>query len=272
MLAAAIVVFREVLEAAMIVGIVAAAARGLAGRGRWLVGGIAAGVAVSVLVAALTGRLANLADGVGLELFNAGILFLAVAMLAWHLIWMSQHARVLARDARQLGTDVADGRRDLSALAVAVGLAVTREGSETALFLYGLFVAGDGSLASMLAGAAVGLALGVLAGAALYAGFVRIPVRWFFSATSALILLLAAAMASQCARLLIQADLLPSLAAPLWDLSNLLSNESVPGTLLQVLIGYDATPAGMQVIFYAATLTLIASGMRLAQAPQPSPR
>jgi high-affinity iron transporter len=270
MLGAAIIVFREVLEAAMIVGIVAAAARGRPGRARWLAGGIAGGVAASILVASLTGRLADLADGAGQELLNAAILSLAVAMLAWHLIWMSRHARDLSRDAKKLGEDVADGRRDLSALAVVVGLAVTREGSETALFLYGLIAGGGTSISTVLGGGALGLALGVLAGAGLYAGFVRIPARWFFSATSGLILLLAAAMASQCARVLIQADLLPSLATPFWDLSRSLSNDSSLGTLLHALIGYDAAPAGMQVLFYVAALVLIASGMQLSRAPRTS--
>jgi len=261
MLGAAIIVFREVLEAALIVGIVAAAARGQPGRGRWLAGGIAAGVAGAALVAACTGRIADLADGRGQELLDAAVLGLAVLMLAWHNIWMSRHARQLVRDARQIGRDVADGRRDMSALALVVALAVLREGSETVLFLYGLFLSGDNARWSLPLGAALGLGSGALAGFALYAGILRIPARWFFSATSVLILALAAAMASQFARVLIQADLLPGLATPLWDTSWLLADKSPLGALLHVLVGYEATPAGMQVVFYAGALSLIAFGM-----------
>ena len=104
----------------------------------------------------------------------------------------------------------------------------------------------------------------------LYAGFLRIPTRWFFSATSGLILLLAAAMASQMARFLSQADLLPSLASPLWDSSWLIDNGSLTGRFLHTLIGYDAMPSGIQVVFYVATLILILIGMRLTRIQAPA--
>jgi high-affinity iron transporter len=268
MVGALIIVFREVLEAALIVGIVAATTRGRPGRNRWLLAGVGAGLAVSVVVASVAGEIANLADGAGQELFSATVLGLAVLMLAWHNIWMSAHARELARDARLLGADVASGRRQMSAMALVVALAVMREGSETVLFVIGLTVGGDHSLPAVLGGCAAGLALGAAAGYGLYAGFLRIPARWFFSVTSGFILLLAAAMASQFARVLVQADVLPSLATPLWDTSWLLADGTPLGTLLHVLMGYEATPAGMQVVFYAAALTLIAVGMRRARTPK----
>ena len=69
MLAAAIIVLRESFEAALLIGIIAAATRSIAGRGRWISGGIAAGVAGACVVAALTGRIATLFDGAGQELF-----------------------------------------------------------------------------------------------------------------------------------------------------------------------------------------------------------
>ena len=99
-------------------------------------------------------------------------------------------------------------------------------------------------------------------GYALYKGLLRIPMRWFFSATSILVLLLAAGMASQAARYLIQADLIPTLISPLWDTSTVLPEKSIPGMLLHSLIGYDARPAGMQLVFYVVTLVCIATGMK----------
>jgi high-affinity iron transporter len=269
MLGSAIIVFRETLEAALIIGIIAVATRNLRNRNSWLSAGIAAGVIGSLLVALFTGRIADLAEGVGQELFNAGVLGLAAAMLAWHNIWMARHGMQLARDARQLGQDVNSGSREMSALALVVGLAILREGSETALFLYGLLSGGEETLASVLGGGAIGLLLGCLAGYGLYAGVLRIPARHFFAATSALILLLAAAMASQAARFLVQADILPSLASPLWNSTWLLENTSVMGRLLHTLAGYEATPTGIQVVFYVTTLVLILLGMRFVRS-QPS--
>lgn len=263
MLSPAIIVFRETLEAALIIGVIAAATRNLPSRNAWLLGGIGAGCAGALIVAALTGRIAELAQGAGQELLNAGILGLAAVMLAWHNIWMAQHGAQLARDAKRVGQDVVAGAREMSTLGLVVALAVLREGSETALFLYSLLTGSGETVVTVLAGGGIGLLVGAMAGYGLYAGFLHIPARLFFRATNALILLLAAAMASQSARFLVQADLLPSLGSPLWDTSRLLDNASLPGRFLHALIGYEAMPSGIQVMFYAATLALVLAGMRI---------
>jgi high-affinity iron transporter len=263
MFATAIIVFREVLEAALIVGIVAAATRTVPGRGRWLAGGIAAGLAGAALVALGTDRIAELASGMGQEYFNAAILGIAVVMLGWHNLWMSAHGAALAADARGVGNAIRDGRRECSVLLVVVGLAVLREGSETVLFLYGIAASEGGASMPMLGGGIAGIVAGIALGFLVYAGLLRIPLRWFFTATGVLVLFLAAGMASQAARFLVQADVLPSLASPLWDTSAVLPQTSVAGTLLHSLVGYDARPAGMQIVFYVAVLIAIAVGMAL---------
>jgi high-affinity iron transporter len=112
-----------------------------------------------------------------------------------------------------------------------------------------------------LVGGVLGLGAGALVASLLYAGLLRIPVRWFFAATGALVLLLAASMASQAARLLIQADVLPSLATPIWNTSKVLPQNAVAGTILHGLIGYEAQPAGMQVVVYVSVVISIACGM-----------
>lgn len=262
MLGSAVIVFREVLEAALIIGIISAATRGLKRRNFWLLIGIAAGIAGSLVVASLAGQIADLAEGVGQELFNAGILSVAALMLAWHNIWMARHGVQLARDASQLGNDVSSGGREMSALALVVALAIVREGAETVLFMYGLLAGGEESLVGVIGGCAIGLAVGVLAGFGLYTGFLKIPTRLFFASTSGFILLLAAAMASQVARFLVQADVLPSLASPLWNTSWLLDNGSFLGRFLHTLIGYEAMPSGIQVVFYVSTAAVILSGMQ----------
>ncbi len=267
MLATAVIVFREVLEAALLIGIVAAATHAIPGRNRWLAAGLIAGLAGAGLVAGFTDAIGALASGIGQELFNAIILGVAVLMLAWHNIWMSSHGAQLAAGARSVGNDIRDGRRECSILLVVVGLAVLREGSEMVLFLYGIAASEGAAASTMLLGGVVGLVLGVAVGYAVYAGLLRVPLRWFFSATGLLVLLLAAGMASQAARFLIQADLLPSLAAPLWDTSATLPESSVPGMLLHSLIGYDSRPAGMQMVFYGVAIIVIGVGMRLVNKP-----
>lgn len=261
MFAAALIVFRESLEASLIISIMAAATRGIPSRGRWMVSGVLAGLLGAALVASSMEGISMLASGIGQELFNAGVLTLAVGMLAWHNIWMSVHGREMAAQAQNAARAISEGTRERSVIFLVVALAVLREGSETVLFLYGLATGSEEGLRTTITGGLSGLAAGTLVGGLLYAGLLRIPLRWFFSITGILVLLLAASMASQVARNLIQADLLPSLGAPLWDTSALLSQSSAAGTLLHGLIGYDAQPAGMQLLFYVVVLVAIASGM-----------
>ena len=150
MLAALIIVFREVFEAGLIVGIVLAVTGSVPHRNRWIGGGVLAGALAACVVAAFAGALSQLFAGMGQELFNAAILCVAVMMLTWHNVWMAHHGREMAGEMRAAGQAVAEGRKSLLALAVVVGVAVLREGSEVALFLYGV-VASDGGSALSLA-------------------------------------------------------------------------------------------------------------------------
>lgn len=264
MFATAVIVFREVLEAALLIGIIAAATRSVPSRNRWLFAGLLAGLAGSALVAASMGAIANLADGVGQELFNAIILGIAILMLGWHNIWMATHGKAMAEAASKVGQAIRNGQQERSILLVVVGLAVLREGSETVLFLYSISAAEGSAPSSIALGGLIGLLCGVIVGYTVYMGLLRIPLRWFFATTEMLVLLLAAGMASQAARLLVQADILTKLTTPLWDTSAMLPVNSIPGMLLHSLVGYDPKPAGIQLIFYVFTLAAIAMGMKLA--------
>ncbi len=261
MFGTAIIVFREALEAALLIGIIAAATRGLNGRGRWIGLGIVAGLVLSLVVALFTDVIAEWADGAGQELFNVGVLGVAVLMLAWHNIWMTKHGKELAERARQMAHSVASGGKELSAIALVISLAVLREGSETTLFLYGLATGNHLGAGTVATGVGLGLLGGVMAGYLLYAGLVRIPVRWLFGVTSLLVLMLASGMGGQMARLLIQGDIVSFSGDALWDTSTILPMNSILGNLLHVMVGYEARPSVLQVMFYVITFCLILSGM-----------
>lgn len=257
MLATAIIVFREVLEAALIVGIVMASCRGVPARGRWVLAGILAGLGGATAVAAFAGTIAASLQGMGQEVFNAAILGLAVLMLGFHSVWMSTNAREHAKAASSLGKAVLEGGRPLYALAVVIGAAVLREGSETVLFLYGIAAGAGGAGLPMLGGAALGVLLGAGLGTGLYFGLLRIPVRHLFAVTNGMILLLAAGLASQSVGFLVQADLLPNLGDAVWDSSAMLTEDSIPGRVLHTLIGYVSRPTGIQVVAYIGTIVTI---------------
>lgn len=263
MLGALVIVFREVIEAGLVIGIVLAVTQGVAGSRKWIAGGVFGGVIGACLVAAFAETLSSALAGRGQEIFNAAVLAIAVAMLAWHNIWMARHGRQLARDLADVGRAVACGDKSFVALAVVVGLAVLREGAEVALFLYGILVSGE-TAPNLLIGGAAGLGLGALVSVATFLGLVTIPPRHLFAATTALITLLAAGLAAQCVGFLQQAWIVTSLSETLWDTSAILPDGSLPGRVLHTLIGYTDQPSAMQVAVYVATLLAIVLATRIA--------
>ena len=273
MLPSMLIVFREVFEAGLVIGIVMAVTSSVPGRGLWVAGGVAAGVLGACIVALFTGGLSELFGGSGQELFNAGILGFAVLMLGWHNIWMARHGREIASEMRAAGEAVATGAKSLAALAVVVMIAVLREGSEVVLFLYGVAAAQGGGDLGMVAGGAAGIVLGALVCLLTYLGLITIPARYLFAVTSTLIALLAAGMAAQAIAFLQQANILTAFDETVWNTSWILSDSSLLGRALHTLIGYVDRPTAMQLIAYAATLAVILVLMRLfAVRPAQRPR
>jgi len=220
-------------------------------------------VAGACLVAAIASEIGELFEGSGQELFNAGILLLAVGMLTWHNVWMASHGRVIAQEMRQVGAAVVAGRRPLAALSVVCGVAVLREGSEVVLFLYGIAASGGTSALGMMAGGVLGVLAGAAVSALIYLGLLGIPARYLFSATSGLITLLAAGLAAQAVAFLQQAGYVNVLTVSVWDTSWLLPEDSVIGRLLHTLIGYSDRPSGAQLVVYGLTLAIIVGLMNL---------
>ena len=262
MFGTALIVFRETLEAALFVGIVAAATRGVAGRARWLAGGVIAGVIGALALAAGAEQISAMADGIGQDLVNVSILSVALVMLAWQCIWVSTHGREMSQDAKRLGSSVQEGVRTPGTLVVAVALAVLREGAETVLFVSGLATGAPGGSHDLLMGASLGLLGGAVLGLLIYFGLSRVKPQHLFAVTNVLILLLAAAIASQLARALAQAGLVDIWSGALWDTSAVLRSDSPGGILLHALAGYDARPSGLQLVFYVGTVLVIGLGTR----------
>ncbi|NBF11603.1 FTR1 family iron permease [Pseudomonas sp. Fl4BN1] len=263
MLASLLIVFREVLEAGIIVGIVLAATQGIRRRGRFIAGGILAGVAGAGLLALFAGAITQALSGFGQEVFNASILIIAVLMLGWHNLWMASHSREMAAQMQAVGRAVAFGETSLLAMATVVAVAVLREGSEIALFLYGIAASSQAEPLSMFLGGLLGIAAGSLLSWLLYRGLLAIPLKQLFRITSWLITLLAAGMAGRAAAILAGANLIPAWGYELWDSSWLVADGSMSGRALQALLGYSDRPMGIQLAAWVVTLVILLVGNRL---------
>ena len=276
MLASLLIVFREVMEAGLIVGIVLAATQGIARRGA------ASSRAASPALRArrlrpcwpsFAGALSAIAVGQRVRrCLTPTILILAVLMLGWHNVWMASHGRELAREMKAMGRAVGAGETSLLAMAVVVGVAVLREGAEVVLFLYGIAASSQEGAAALILGRLLGVAGGAAVSWLLYRGLVAIPMKRLFAVTGWMIALLAAGMAGQAAAILAGADLIPAFGYQLWDTSSVLPESGIVGRALHALVGYSDRPMGVQVAAYLAVLALIAGLGRWAAPSRPPVR
>ncbi|MDX8391833.1 MAG: FTR1 family protein [Mariprofundaceae bacterium] len=267
MTSALIIVFREMLEMALVLGVLFAATKGMRSSRHWINMGIGVGVVGALLFALFMEQIENAASGDGEFLFNAVVLAIASLLIAWTVMWMSRHGRDLTGKMRQVGQSVVDGDAPRTALAVVAAAAVMREGGEAVFFLFGTAqtVSEDGM--ELVIGAGSGMLLGITAAYLIYRGLLGIPVQHLFAVVGWLLILIAAGMASQSAANLVMIDVLPSLIDPLWDTSAWLSESGLFGEVLHVMVGYSDQPSGMQMlVFVTALLTMGLLNQRLRRA------
>ncbi len=262
MLASAIVVFREVFEIVLIVGIILAATKTMPHRMQAILIGFTGGIAGAGLLALFTGQISEMAEGVGQEYFNAGILFTAAAFIGWTVLWMKKHARHMKKHFQDVGQAVSQGKTPYLALSAIIALAILREGSEIVLFTYGMIASGQEPM-QIAAGASIGLVGGLAVGLLLYFGLIKLSVKIFFQVTGILLALLVAGMVSQGFGFLLAAGAFENMSQTVWDTSSILSEHGLFGKTLGTLVGYTARPALIQVIAYIFTLTFLIGTMKM---------
>ncbi|MEJ0052315.1 MAG: FTR1 family protein [Methylovirgula sp.] len=268
MFAALIIVFREVVEAGLVVGVVLAVTQNVPGRLRYVFGGVAAGIAGAGIVALFTGLIAEALAGSGQEVLNASVLGIAVVMLTWHNVWMARHGREMTQELSDFGQQVSRGSKSLLALAIVVAVAVLREGSEIVLFLYGVLVSGGTTVLNVFFGGVLGLIGGALVAYLTFRGLITIPMRHLFRVTTLLISFIAAGMAAQAIGFLDQADIVTTLDRTVWDTSWLLADDSWVGRVAHTLLGYTDQPTELQLIVYVTVLAVIFVLMKVFAPPR----
>ncbi len=260
MFSIALVIFREVFEIALIVSILLAATKSLAKRTQWVVIGILLGIAGSVLIAFFADAISQAAEGMGQEMLNASILFIAAMLIGWTTVWMNRHGRQLSESFKHIGQEVIKGNKPIYTLAAVVALSVLREGAEIVMFTYSAFVTGE-KISGLVFGGILGLCGGIILGITLYYGLMKVPTKKIFQVTSWLLILLVAGMVSQAFGYLAAAGKITEIIPMVWDTSRVISADSFIGKTMHVLIGYTDRPSGIE--FLSFVLTLIGMGVLL---------
>jgi len=260
LLTSVVIVLREVLEAALLISILSALS-GIMGISRqWLLWALGFGFAGAIGYGLGIDTISNLFAGTGQELSSAAMQFLIYLLL---IIF----AFLAGRSVSGRGSH---GTLTVTVMTAIVALAITREGFEILVYLFGFADEWQQSLA-VLTGALIGAGVGISAGALIYYLFSSMSHRYALLLGLCVLSLVAAGMISQAALLLIQADWLPS-QLPLWDTSAWLAEQSLTGTVLYALIGYEATPTAIQAAcYFGGLLLLLIVVLMSTRTPQPSP-
>jgi len=268
MLAVLMITWRETIEAALIVGVLLTylAKIGQTKQFRYVYYGVSWAVLASLVFAGLTTYVDLFVAGVGKEIFDAVVLFVAVVVLTHMVVWMHHNAREI-RGEIQKKADLAISSHQLWALAILAFAGVFREGVETVLFLWGLVLQAGGaiSFSSEVVGGVLGVLFGVVMTWLFFKGFGHLDLRLFFRVSGVLLLFIAAGMLAASVGKLIAADLLPPLLNPLWDSSRLLDERSVIGSIIAGLLGYRSRPSLMEVISYGLYFPVVILWLRLSR-------
>lgn len=241
------VVWRESVEALLVVGILyawlkngdAAARRGLP----YLWAGVGVGILAAIALGAALVGFTEVLSGDGVDYFQTAMVLVACVLIVQMVLWMRRHGRTLKREMeRTLQVHTRGGNH--WGVALLVALAIAREGSETVIFLYGLGFGQSGHVSGGdLFAVALGLGLALLTFYVLQLGGRVFSWRHFFRVTEVMLLLLAAGLLQTGVDKLIDKEILPLGIAQLWDSSWLLDDSGTMGSLVAALTGYRAHPS-----------------------------
>ncbi len=240
-----VIVLREVLEAALLLSVLLASGRFLHTNNRW----VAAALSIGIIGAASYGyfleSVSEWFDGVGQEVCNALLQFGTFALLA----------AIVFQIPGRLDNRGNSSRKVATLMAAAVALAITREGAEILVYVSGFWSMTD-FFSAVAIGSVIGACIGFSIGVLIYYLLLAQPIRRAPATSVVLLALIAAGISSQATRLLIQADWI-SAAGPIWDTSNILSEQSLAGQLMYALIGYEASPAAIEVLVHVGSMLIV---------------
>jgi high-affinity iron transporter len=272
MLNTLIIVWRESLEAMLVIGVLLAWIGRQPDperlkRGLW--SGVGAGIALALVLGFATFAAQSQFAGTSLEAFQLAMVLFAAVLIVQMVMWMHRHGRHMKRELEEQAAQTTGAW----GVAMVTALAVAREGGETVVFLYGLGMEGnDGGLAGMLAAATAGFALAAATSWVVARGARFLNYRTLFRASEILLLLIANSLLANGIDRLTGMDLLPPLLDPAWDVSTLLDDTHGVGRILADFAGYRARPSGILLLaglaYWAFVLWRLA---RLDRAPTPVP-
>ncbi len=253
--ASLIIAFREGMEAFLVLGIILAFIEktNLQHFKIYAWGGFFSGIVASIALAIIFTVVVDGFESEDLQ-YNISLLVLlfAIVLLTYMVFWM-QHNADIANMQKKI--ELSTNQKWVTFLIVFT--AILREGLETVLFTLALMMDGESSTIGIIFGLLIGLLASAILIWLLFKSSVQLPLKKFFEYSSYLILLIVAGLVSLFIKGMQAYEYLPTYIAPLYDSSRILSNDSLLGRFLGILMGYDAIPSLLQVLGWVGYLLLI---------------
>jgi high-affinity iron transporter len=255
MLVPFLIMLREGIEAALIVGIIGSYLR-QTGYVQWMKP-VWLGVTLAIFLCFGFGVILKATSSdypqKQQELFASIIALVAVGVLSWMVLWMKRAARLMKTEIQaSIDKAVATGDRWGITLVGMAFLAVAREGLESVFFLLATFEQNVGIQAPI--GAVLGLMASVAIGFGIYQGGIRINLQHFFRWTGLFILFVAAGLLASAFRAAHEAGVWNFFQDVVFDASNILPRNGLLGTVLSGILGYSDTPTVTEVVAYFSYL------------------
>ncbi|WP_375326908.1 FTR1 family protein [Candidatus Tisiphia endosymbiont of Nemotelus uliginosus] len=254
----ALVVFRECLEIALLLGIILAVTKQIERSRIYIIAGSMLGVVLAALFAFFTSTISVSFSGMGDELFNAAIILLTVVLISWTIVWMQGYGIRIKQHFNDLSEKIHSGKSSCIMLVLIVAATLLREGMEIIILVYSISSVEVIDANSYLLGLIIGMVSGFALGIVIYLGLIKLTnQQYIFRISSILLMLIASGFAAEAAGILSSSGVVMVLSDQLWDSSWLVSDRSIYGKLLNMVTGYTARPNGLQVVFYITTIVLI---------------
>ncbi|GAB4165919.1 MAG: FTR1 family protein [Rickettsiaceae bacterium] len=262
----AIVVFRECLEIALLLGVIMAATKPITNSRVYITLGSLIGVVLASVFALFTRKITASFGGLGDEIFDSCVILLTATIISWTVVWMQGYTSKIRKDLGKLSENIKAGATSQFMLVIVVAMALLREGAELILFIYSISSVGHIESKQYIMGFGVGAIAGLAVGTVIYLGLIKYAGKYIFMVSTILLTLIAAGLAAEAAGIMTSAGIIELYSGQLWDTSWLIDNESIAGKILNVTIGYDSRPNGMQIIFYLLSIAITVVMMKIRSA------
>jgi len=256
MLVSFFIAFREGLEAFLIIGIIISYLFKIEERRyiKYVIYGVALAITLSIGIAYIFELLLGGFEGRIEEIFEGSVMLLAVVVLTYMIFWMNRQAKSIRSDI-EVSVDKLINKGRVFTLLFLGFIVVFREGAETVLFFRAISYQVNST--ELIIGGLVGILSSIVLALIFFASTIRVNFSVFFKVTGILIMLIAAGLFSTAIHEFQEAGVIPVIKNNIYDISNILSRDSIIGGVLRSLFGYSPSPSLLETVGYLMYIVLI---------------